>query len=143
MNSLVLSEQLHRKVSTSHSLLAMCRYLIGLTNSWLTFVPQACSVNLTRRADLDASWSTLHVLSVSPRQPPFGTRACNHYDFCVYRENMPAINLRNRYFFFSRHMAKPWEKITLEDPNRLPPLRVIKSSHIFRILNLRARIQSP
>ena len=38
-------------------------------------------------------------------------------------------------------MAKLCLKIILEDLNPLPPLKIIKFSYLFRILNLRAKIR--
>ena len=53
--------------------------------------------------------------------------------------NMQAINAGNRRFFVSRHVAKSWEKKTLEDLNRLPPLRIIKSSYLFIIFEFKGQ----
>ena len=80
------SEQLHMKGFTSCPLLVTCRHLISLRNSWLTSAPQACSTTLAQCAGLGTNWSTFHVPSVSLRQLPFSTRACNHYGFACNGE---------------------------------------------------------
>ena len=49
----------------------------------------------------------LRVPSISLRQPPFGIRVSNYYDFYVQRGNVQAMMARNRRFFSLRHMAKP------------------------------------
>ena len=95
-------------------------------------------MTLARRAGPHVSWSTFHAPSISLRQPPFDTRARNYYNFCVQRGNMQAIIMGNRRCS-SRHVAKPCILMTFEDLKRLQLLIIIKSSYLFKNLNLRGQ----